>query len=206
MGGYDVSRFTRRMTARLAEGSDVKIVTFGDSITAGYAVSRGFDHFWKEMLKEKYPETKVDLINSGICGETSLDGLYRLDQSVIAHRPDLVTVNFGINDMYFGLGLDQFKSNIIEIVDRSIEMCGCEVLLLGSEPLLTAYYRDQVLDYYGVLEDVAEEMDVGFVDVYRAWMDRTSDGVDLRALILPGLDHPAESGYKIIAEELMRFF
>jgi lysophospholipase L1-like esterase len=49
-------------------------------------------------------------------------------------------------------------------------------------------------------------MDVGFVDVYGAWMERVRAGTPLGSLIIPGLDHPNEAGYRIIAEELMKLF
>ncbi len=208
------STFTRRTVYLLEAGKAVRIVTFGDSITAGFAVRKGFDHFWMWMLKEKYPKAEIALNNEGVCGDTSLDGLARLDWSVIDHAPDLVTVNFGINDMYMGIRLGEFKSNLIEIVEKILEGSGSgfgsgsgpEILLLSSEPLLTPRFDRIVLSYYQTLEDVAEEMGVGFVDVYGAWMRRVAEGVPLDSLILPGLDHPNEAGYKIIAEELMRFF
>jgi lysophospholipase L1-like esterase len=62
------------------------------------------------------------------------------------------------------------------------------------------------LDYYQTVERVAKEMNVGFVDVYGAWMKRVRAGTPLSSLILPGLDHPNEAGYRIIAEELMSLF
>jgi acyl-CoA thioesterase-1 len=200
------SAFTRRTVSLLEAGEQVRIVSFGDSITAGFAVRRGFDHFWMGMLKEKYPKADVTMTNEGVCGATSFDGLARLDWSVIAHAPDLVTVNFGINDMYMGIRLGEFKSNLIEITEKIIEGSKSEILLLSSEPLLTPKFDRIVLSYYQTLEDVAEEMGVGFADVCGAWMRRVAEGVPLESLILPGLDHPNEAGYKIIAEELMRFF
>ncbi|HII06856.1 MAG TPA: SGNH/GDSL hydrolase family protein [Methanotrichaceae archaeon] len=210
--GEEGSRFTKRTVSLLEAGVAVRIVAFGDSITAGFAVRKGFDHFWMRLLRQRYPKADVTLTNEGVCGDTSFDGLSRLDWSVIAHRPDLVTVNFGINDMYMGFRLEEFKSNLIEITERVIEGSGCgsasgpEILLLSSEPLTTPRFDRIVLSYYQVLEDVAEEMGVGFVDVCGAWMRKVDDGVPLNSLILPGLDHPNEAGYKIIAEELMRFF
>ncbi|NLX38625.1 MAG: SGNH/GDSL hydrolase family protein [Methanothrix sp.] len=211
MGEAELYRsFTRRTRALLGEGEEARIVLFGDSITAGFAVRRGFDHFWLSMLKETYPKAAVAMRNQGACGATSFDGLARLDGSVVAHNPDLVTVNFGINDMYSGIRLGEFKGNLIEIVEKIIEGCGSgsspEILLMSSEPLTTPRFDRIVLSYYQILEDVAEEMGVGFVDVYGAWMRRVGEGVPLDSLILPGLDHPNELGYRIIAEELMRFF
>jgi len=204
--GEEDSRFTKRTVSLLEAGKAVRIVTFGDSITAGFAVRKGFDSFWMRMLKEKYPQAQITLKNEGVCGDTSFDGLARLDWSVIAHAPDLVTVNFGINDMYMGIRLGEFKSNLIEIVEKILEGSKSEILLLSSEPLTTPRFDRIVLSYYQILEDVAEEMGVGFVDVCGAWMRKVAEGVPLESLILPGLDHPNEAGYKIIAEELMRHF
>lgn len=200
------SVFTRRTVSLLGAGEQLRIVAFGDSISAGFAVRRGFDHFWMEMLRKKYPRADLAIKNEGVCGATSFDGLARLDWSVIAHSPDLVTVNFGINDMYSGIRLGEFKSNLIEITEKILEGSKSEILLMSSEPLLTPRFDRIVLSYYQTLEDVAEEMGVGFVDVYGAWMRKVTEGVPLDSLILAGLDHPNESGYRIIAEELMRFF
>jgi lysophospholipase L1-like esterase len=190
----------------LENGCNVTIVAFGDSITAGYAVRRGFPSFWKEMLQRKYPDAKIELINSGVSGDTTMDGLARLDWSVLSYEPDLVTINFGINDCVLGLGMDEFELNFVEMVRRIKAGPGSEILLLSSQPLETPPYDRMVLDYYQTIGRVARQMDVGFVDVYGAWMDRVRQGTPLSALILPGLDHPNEAGYRVIAEALMKLF
>jgi lysophospholipase L1-like esterase len=199
----DARRFTKRTVADLAEGCSVTIVAFGDSITAGYAVRRGFPHFLIEMLAQRYPDARIELFNRGISGDTTVDGLARLGWDVLSHNPALVTVNFGINDAAMGLDLEEFKGNLVEMTER-ILAAGSEVLLLSSQPLETPYYDRLVLDYYRATEEVAGEMGVGFVDVYGAWMERVNQGTPSSSLILPGLDHPSEEGYRIIAEELMR--
>lgn len=198
-------RFTERTRASLDAGDEVTIVAFGDSITAGYAVRHGFPYFWKRLLVEKYPAAKIDLINAGTSGDTTIDGLAKLGWSVISCNPDLVTVNFGINDAALGIGLDEFEENFLEIAER-ILASGSELLLLSSQPLETPGYDRLVLDYYNAIGEIARDLGVGFVDVYRAWMDRAERGTPLNSLIIPGLDHPNEAGYKIIADELMKFF
>jgi acyl-CoA thioesterase-1 len=199
-------RFVEKTRKDLASGCNVTIVALGDSITAGYAVRRGFPSFWKQMLVEKYPDAKTEMINSGISGDTSSDGLARLDWSALAYEPDLVTINFGINDCVLGLGLEEFEMNFVEMVRRIRAGPNSEILLLSSQPLETLPYYRLVLDYYQSVQRVAKEMDTGFVDVYGSWMARVQEGTPLGSLILPGLDHPNEAGYRIIAEELMRLF
>lgn len=190
----------------LKNGCEVTIVCFGDSITAGYGVRKGFPYFWREMLQQKYPEARIKLINSGIAGDTTADGMARLDWAVLSYLPDLVTINFGINDAIMGIGLYEFKSNLKNIVQDILYGPGSEVLLLSSQPLETPTYDELVVQYYKTIADVANEMEIGFVDVYEAWKKRIKEGIPLSKLILPGLDHPDEAGYKIIAEELMNFF
>jgi len=199
-------RFTERTVADLQSGCDATIVAFGDSITAGYAVRRGFPSFWMGMLQRKYPEARIEMINSGISGDTTMDGLARMDWAVLAYEPDLVTINFGINDCVIGLGLEEFETNFVEMVRRIRAGPASEILLLSSQPLEMPPYDRLVLDYYHAIQRVAREKDVGFVDIYGAWMDRVRQGKPLGSLIIPGFDHPNEAGYEIIAEELMRLF
>jgi lysophospholipase L1-like esterase len=199
-------RFVEKTRKNLENGCNVTIVAFGDSITAGYCVRRGFPSFWKELLAEKYPEAVVKMINSGTCGDTSMDGLARLDWAVLSYEPDLITINFGINDCALGLDLEEFEMNFVEMVRRIRAGPNSEILLLSSQPLETPPYDRMVLDYYQVVHRVAKEMDVGFVNVYGAWMQKVNAGTPLGSMILSGLDHPNEAGYRVIAEELMRRF
>src|SRR5512136_1762430 len=133
--GEAQNRFVKRTVEDLHSGLDVSIVAFGDSITAGYAVRRGFPSFWKEMLQQKYPEARIEMINSGVSGDTSMDGLARLDWSVLSYEPDLVTINFGINDCVMGIGLEEFEANFVEMVQRIKVGPASEILLLSSQPL-----------------------------------------------------------------------
>jgi lysophospholipase L1-like esterase len=199
-------RFVEKTRMILESGCNVTIVAFGDSITAGYCVQRGFPSFWKESLTEKYPEAVVEMINSGISGDTSMDGLARLDWAVLSYEPDLVTINFAINDCALGLDLEEFEMNFVEMVRAIRAGPNSEILLLSSQPLETPPYDRMVLDYYQAVHRVAKEMDVGFVNVYGAWMRKVNAGTPLGSMILSGLDHPNEAGYRVIAEELMRLF
>jgi len=94
----------------------------------------------------------------------------------------------------------------VEMVRRIRAGPNSEILLLSSQPLETPPYDRMVLDYYQAVHRVAKEMDVGFVNVYGAWMRKVNAGMPLGSMILSGLDHPNEAGYRVIAEELIRLF
>jgi acyl-CoA thioesterase-1 len=206
LSSEDRIKFTKRTVSDLRSGCDVTIVAFGDSITAGYAVRHGFPYFWEELLKQRYPDAGIKLINSGVSGNTTIDGLARLDWDALAYRPDLITINFGINDAAMCIDLEEFKENLMQMIMRTQAGPGSEILLLSSQPLVAPGFDRLVIKYYDAVKDVAKAEEVGFVDVYAAWMERVNRGMPLSSFILPGLDHPNEEGYKIIAEALMEFF
>ncbi|MEI7423232.1 MAG: SGNH/GDSL hydrolase family protein [Prolixibacteraceae bacterium] len=80
--------------AKLQKKEPVTIVYFGGSITnhAGYRV---FSEAW---FKTQYPESKITAVNAGIGGTGSDLGVFRMDQDVLEFNPDLVFVEFAVND------------------------------------------------------------------------------------------------------------
>ena len=80
--------------SRLAKHEPVNIVYFGGSITnhPGYRI------FSEDWFKTQYPESKFTTVNVGIGGTGSDLGVFRMDQDVLEHNPDLVFVEFAVND------------------------------------------------------------------------------------------------------------
>lgn len=80
--------------AKLEKGGDVTIAYLGGSITAqpGYRVHS------EKWFQEQYPNTKVKGIHAAIGGTGSNLGVFRLDRDVLRHNPDLVFVEFAVND------------------------------------------------------------------------------------------------------------
>lgn len=90
-----------KVRAKLVAGKPVKIVAFGDSVTAGGESTANSLIFWQRWLTDlqiKYPQATVEGVNAGQGGDLTDDGLARLNASVIAHKPDLVLIAFGLND------------------------------------------------------------------------------------------------------------
>ena len=89
----------------LTNHGPIMIVAFGDSVTHG---AMGFgeinyeDVYWNRLRKKinaKRNYVPVNIINAGIGGITAAGSLERLDSQVLVHRPDLVIVCFGLNDV-----------------------------------------------------------------------------------------------------------
>ena len=102
--------------AKLLAGKQVTLVAFGDSVTAGAestAPELTYWARWARQLRGKYPKASIASLNSGVGGDLSDDGLARLDAAVIAKKPDLVIIAFGLNDFNrgpFEIKLDKWAS------------------------------------------------------------------------------------------------
>ncbi|MFG1347522.1 arylesterase [Xanthobacter autotrophicus DSM 431] len=125
-----------------AEARTVRIVAFGDSLTAGYGVPRpaAFPAQLEAALKAKGLDVKVE--NAGVSGETAPQGLARLDWS-IPDGTDAVIVELGANDMLRGLDPSTTRKALTEIVQR-LKGRGILVLLAGMKaaPNLGRPYRE----------------------------------------------------------------
>ena len=85
-----------------------KIVCIGDSLTEGYQILTG--SCWPSLLNK---EANYEVINSGICGDTTSGMLARFHEMVIVHKPDYVIIMGGANDIWFNIPDHQIIGNIL---------------------------------------------------------------------------------------------
>lgn len=79
---------------KLNEGKDVKVAYLGGSITA----ANGWRPQTLEWLKKTYPNAKIEQIHAAIGGTGSNLGVFRMDHDVLPFKPDLLFVEFAVND------------------------------------------------------------------------------------------------------------
>ncbi len=101
------------------------IVAFGDSLTAGYGVSK--DNAYPVRLAELTGHT---VINAGVSGETTRQGLQRIDSVLDKHIPSLVILFEGGNDILRNQDLSKTKKNLDQMIQK-IKQSGAQVLLVG---------------------------------------------------------------------------
>lgn len=106
------------------------IVAFGDSLTYGYGIKEEKDK-WTFIIAE---ELGCKIINSGVCGNTSGEGLSRINEAVLKHKPDYVLINFGMND-HFMKSYNEPKATLGEF-QNNIETIISLVKEIGAEPIL----------------------------------------------------------------------
>lgn len=80
--------------AKVEAGDKVKVAYLGGSITA----APGWRIQSREWLQKEYPDAKFDEIHAAIGGTGSDLGVFRLERDVLRHKPDLLFVEFAVND------------------------------------------------------------------------------------------------------------
>ncbi len=208
--------------------NNLTIIAFGDSITEGSAINGQFKN-WVELVSEALG---AELINAGRGGQTSSDGLARIERDVTSKSPDYVIVEFGMNDHVlvaegkFKVAPDLFESNLNEIITRC-QSVGAKCLLVTpnriiegnkseyyysrhDEKLYTEYGGAQRLieRYAELVRSVARERDCGLIDLNRISADYPPHEF-LRSLENCGHSdgvHPAELGARVIADEIVKYF
>ena len=171
-----------------------KIVFFGDSITRKYAPIFG------EILKNEYHESEIKIVNAGVIGETSKDGLKRISK-LQSEKPQVVVIGFGMNDWRKGVSKKEFKKNLIYMIDK-FESIGSRVLLLTINPDYQGFLKgtSKVIDDYScIIRETAREKRIKIADVNSLWKRKIKP-------VQKGLKdkiHPNKLGYKIYCESLL---
>ncbi|WP_374377271.1 arylesterase [Dongia sp.] len=179
-----------------AMAAPVRILAFGDSLTAGYGLPEndGFVPQLQQALQQMGRD--VTVINGGLSGDTTAGGLSRLDW-MLGDKPDLVIVELGANDMLRGLDPGQAKANLDSIIQR-IKASGAKVLLAGmlSGRNMGADYQSK---FDAIYPSLAQEHEVA---LYPFFLDGVAARPELNQQ--DGL-HPTKEGVAVIVGKILPF-
>lgn len=199
---------TPRFLSRLESGQPVTVVGFGDSITGVYYHTGGH-YAWPEMLgvalRRLYPQAPVRVVNAGLSGNATDQAVARLDHDVLAVKPDLVVVMFGMNDVA-RIPAATYEANLTRIVERcraggaEVVLCTPNLILPGS----TARSAEKLAEYAGLVRRIADQAQTPLVDFHALWQQQLDrDPLAFRLLMSDAL-HPNLRGHKVFAEEITR--
>lgn len=188
----------------------VNIVCHGHSVPAGYFKTpdvRTFDsypHLWHRGIKARFPSAVVNVIVTAIGGENSESGAVRFERDVLSLRPDLVTLDYALNDRRLGLEKSE------RAWTRMIEAARAQktpLLLLTPTADTSARWGDSsdpLLQHAAQIRTLAARHDVGLVDSLAAFEKYVAGGGKLSALMSQG-NHPNRVGHELVVAELTRW-
>ncbi|MCA0319109.1 MAG: SGNH/GDSL hydrolase family protein [Proteobacteria bacterium] len=119
--------------ARLKGGQVVRILAIGSSTTAGVGSGGlGFAHRLGPILKSRFPRATIEVVVSGVSGETASGAAGRLASELVRHKPLLVVWQVGTNDANFGVSSDSLRATVSGGI-RAIRAAGAEALLVDPQ-------------------------------------------------------------------------
>ncbi|WP_193210439.1 FAD-dependent oxidoreductase [Luteolibacter marinus] len=199
----------------LAAGQPETVVVYGTSLTAGGAWV-GQMNAW---LSAKYPGL-LTVINSGLSGKNSAEGVAQLDAKVLAHDPDAVFIEFAMNDAFRysdgtpSLSVAEARANLLVMID-AIQAQNPEVEIIlqtmntvwnspsGSNQ--SATLRPELAAYYQMYREVAAERALRLVDNHPNWEGlQANDPATYQGYVPDGV-HPGAAGLAAITLPLLKW-
>lgn len=106
------------------------VLVVGDSLSAAFGINQsdGWVALLQRRLQTEFPG--VTVVNASISGDTTANGLARIDAALTRHTPGIVIIELGGNDGMRGLPLKQMRDNLRQMIQRA-QRAGAKVLLLG---------------------------------------------------------------------------
>jgi acyl-CoA thioesterase-1 len=166
------------------------IVAFGDSLTAGVA-GRSYPEDLQDLIDQHGYKYRVE--NQGVAGDTSTDGLARID-NVIAEHPALVLLEFGGNDGLRGTPVEATRKNLEAMIDR-LKQAKLPTVLLGIT-LPPNYGVEYVKAFTSMYPELAKQYHLRFTPFLLLHV------YNIPGMMQPDGIHPSGEGNKIVAQDV----
>ena len=171
----------------------IKIMLYGDSLMAGYGLSQA-ENLTSELTRNfKNNEPPIQFINASISGNTSKNGLSRVDWS-LGDKPSIVILCLGANDMLRGLDPSLTSNNLEQIINKFVENKSVVVLAgMKSPESMGAKYQ---LEFDSIYPELSKKYSL-------IMMPFLLEGVALeKDMLLADYKHPNAKGIKVMAINL----
>lgn len=229
MSGFE--RLHRRLEEKHNDvtARPVIYVALGDSVTQGCMEHNFIEHnqvfhqYVKQGLEERYPRTIVNVINSGVSGDTASSSEVRWQRDLLLFQPDLVTIGFGVNDAHEGLkGLEAYIQSMRKLIGVVRTETDADLLIVTPNMMLTRenhnVHRNDLVhvpqflntaklgylhQYVTSLRKLIDEEQLPCVDFYQSWERWISSGGDIHSRLANGINHPDRRFHHQLAEQII---
>ena len=172
--------FNKIVDIKLKDGDT--IVYFGDSITQFGAKPGGYVSLVRETIDQAYPDKNINVIGAGIGGNKVTDLQKRVERDVLSHKPSIVVIYVGINDVWHwtkphpvtkakreGTTAENYAAGLREIVDK-VQASGATVILCTpsviSEKIAPKDPNYVLLEQYAdIVRSVSREKGTHLIDL-----------------------------------------
>lgn len=192
------------------ENRTINLVFHGHSVPSGYLtggqVNRMASYPYETLKKvsEKNSFAVVNSIVTAIGGEQAEQGAERFKKEVLTHRPDVLFIDYALNDR--SIGLERAKMAWERMIVES-KAYGTKVILMTPTPDLTEDILSEDVElakHSRQIRQLAETHEIGLVDSYALFRE-IAKSEDLKTYMAQN-NHINEKGHQVVAEAIMQFF
>lgn len=200
------------MALQWPKNRTINIVCHGHSVPAGYFATPlvnpfdAYPHLLHRMVKERFPFASVNVIVTAIGGENSPQGAARFETDVLTHHPDILTIDYSLNDRI--CGLNAAYSAWEEMIEKALA-ANTKVILCTPTWDNHYYTRDESWDLLEAharqVRLLADRYNLGLADSFEAFRRQITEPADLTKY-LSHVNHPTRAGHQLVADELAKYF
>lgn len=189
----------------------INLVFHGHSVPSGYGRTplvhrpQSYPLLTLYKLQERYPYSVVNCIVTAIGGENSVQGEKRFKKDVLSHRPDVLFIDYALNDRRVGL---EAAKKATESMIRMALKKNIKVILITPSPDLKVDITQSgnVLEQHASqLIALASKYQIGLADSYASFAHLARSGEQLQQY-MSQYNHPNEKGHEVIATEILKWF
>lgn len=189
----------------------INLVFHGHSVPSGYFRTpdvRTMDAYPLQVLaavKECFPYAVVNAITTSIGGENSEQGGKRFKKDVLVHKPDVLFIDYALNDR--AIGLERSRKAMEKMIKMALKKHIPVILLTPSPDLQVDLLKDgNVLEQHtNQLKALAAQYKIGLADSYAAFRAVAAQGQALKELMAQS-NHPDRKGHTLIAQQVLTYF
>jgi acyl-CoA thioesterase-1 len=176
----------------------ITIVALGDSLTAGYGLSR--KQAYPALIGERMRDAgyEFEVVNAGWSGDTTAGGLRRLPEVLRRKKIDVFILELGINDAFRGVTIEQMRANLQAIIDQvRARHPGAAIVVAGMQ--LPLYSSDDYVSAFGEMFRALAEKNRAALIPYL--LEGVGGNPEMNQ---PDRVHPNAAGQRVLAENVWR--
>lgn len=184
----------KKVVNRIKQGEKQTIVVYGTSLCALPDGTLTWPAMLQDSINAIYPDA-VEVINSARSAMWSTWGVQNLDEKVLSKKPDMVLIEFGMNDAYlpYHTSLEVCRINVEYMIDRIKEANPqCEIVLQIMNMPIREHLekRPHINAYYDVYRKIARKRKLKLIDHYAYWTGILKQGEEEFLKYVPDGIHP----------------
>ncbi len=203
-----LKNFKEQLEVKWPDNKTINIVFHGHSVPSGYFKTpvvntlQAYPHLFLKYLKEQYPYAVINVITTSIGGENSVQGSRRFKEDVLVMKPDLLFIDYALNDR--GISLEAAEKSWRQMIEVALA-ADVKTILFTPTPDLNENILNEnapLVKYTTMIRKLGEEYHIPVIDSYKHFKTLKKEGSDLSEYMAQK-NHPNALGHIVVLKVMV---